>query len=307
MTQRAKHFAATAVALLVAICARTADAESLDRVAARLHEQFAGSFIEETRDGLPFTVQASDAGGVVDSTARFLLAGVAFDRFVDVLGRMEGWCRSLLLHLNVKTCVHHDDEGGGLTLYLGRKYYEHPLDAVRISFDFHGETAPGAIRTTLMADHGPYGTSKYVFVLSAVRVPRGVFVELELSNHVGSAGAIVDLYLNTIGRSKVGFTRVGETIFGNPQYVRGQVGAAERNVVRYMYALSVTLEMEGAPFERLAAAWFDATERHPRQLRELDREDYLEIKRREYENQLELQRAAERGDAVERQTPRRNK
>ncbi len=292
---------------LAAVMPPSIHAETLDAAAERLHDEYAGPFTAATGDGLPFRVQTERADGVVGSRAQFLLEGVPFERFLDVLGHASGWCDSLLLHLNVKTCVHDDEVGDRLVLYLGRKYYEHPLDSIRIAFDFRAEVALEAMRTTLTADQGPYGTSKYVFVLNAVRVAAGVFVELALSNDVGYAGSVVDLYLNTLGRSKIGFTRTGKTIFGNPQYVRGQEGAAERNVVRYLLALRVTLEHADTDFDRRAMAWFDATERHPRQLRELDRDEYLDIKRRERENQVAFQRAADRGEVIERVAPGKNR
>ena len=303
-----RHALACVAVSMGAMLPPSVHGETLDDAADRLHEAFNGPFAEATGRGLPFRVWTQSDEGVVDSRAQFLLADVPFDRFVDVLGRAPGWCESLLLHLNVKTCVSRDAAAGErLELYLGRKYYEHPRESIRIEFDFRTEIASSALRTTLTADHGPYGTSKYVFVLSAVRVPRGVFVELSLSNDVGYAGTVVDLYLNTLGRSKIGFTRTGKTIFGNPQYVRGQEGAAERNVVRYMLALQVSLEKGDAAFADRAAAWFDATERYPRQLREYEREQYLEIKRRERENQVAYQQAADRGETVEHDRPGKNR
>ncbi|MEJ2177327.1 MAG: hypothetical protein P8Y12_05135, partial [Gammaproteobacteria bacterium] len=38
-----------------------------------------------------------------------------------------------------------------------------------------------------------------------------------------------------------------------------------------------------------AAMWFDATEEYALQLHEVSREDYLDAKRREYDNQVKLQ------------------
>ncbi len=296
------HNTILALIAVVGLSMQAAAAEGLDDLERRLHDEYTGSFAE-ARSDLPFTVRAWRDEGRISSAARFLLEGARFEDLVDVLGGMQGWCQSLLLHFNVKTCVHDETGDESLTLYLGRKYYQHPADSIRFVFDFERAIADGVMRATLTAEKGPYGTSGYVFVLGAVRVDEGVFVELLLSTRQGYSDTIVDLYLNTLGRSKVGFTRDGETVFGNPRYVGGREGAAERNVVRYMLALRASLELEDEPFMRRAEGWFEATERYPRQLHELEREEYLEIKRREFENQLAYQSAVERGESVERHSP----
>lgn len=297
--------------VLVCLCltAASAGAETLTETAARLDREYRESFVRHVAgpEKLPFTVEARREHGMVFSKSQFLLEDAPFLALLDVLGTARGWCESLLLHLNVKTCVFHTRDRDHLELYLGRKYYQHPSESVRIVFEFAGETSGGALRTTLTADAGPYGTSKYEFVMTAIEVDEGVFIELRLTNAEGYAGTVVDLYLNTLARHKVGFTRVGETLFGNPKYITGQEAAAERNVVRYMYALKVTLELGDAPFARRAEAWFDATEQHARQLHELERGRYLEIKGREYRNQATYQEAADRGETVEVETPSRNR
>ena len=55
--------------------------------------------------------------------------------------------------------------------------------------------------------------------------------------------------------------------------------------MRYQLAIEAYLATLGQPepaaAERRAAAWFDATEQFAKQLHEVDREDYLAMKRRE--------------------------
>src|SRR5690606_12912813 len=108
-----------------------------------------------------------------------------------------------------------------------------------------------------------------------------------------------DAYLATLGRDKVGFTVVGHDRDGRPRFVQGVEGVIERNAVRYYLALDAFLATSGLPAqERTAAAWrawYSATERYARQLRELSRSEYLQAKRREYRDQVRLQRAVERG------------
>jgi hypothetical protein len=68
--------------------------------------------------------------------------------------------------------------------------------------------------------------------------------------------------------------------------VRGMV---ERNTMRYYLAIEAYLGGLSAPpaqqLDKRLQAWFDATEKYPRQLHELDRSDYLDMKRREYRRQ----------------------
>jgi hypothetical protein len=67
----------------------------------------------------------------------------------------------------------------------------------------------------------------------------------------------------------------------------------ERNAVRYYLALQAFLETQQLqPDLRFAAAaelWYDLTEQFHDQLYEMDRADYLDIKRRERIQQLRLQ------------------
>ena len=66
-------------------------------------------------------------------------------------------------------------------------------------------------------------------------------------------------------------------------------GVMERNTMRYYLAIDAYLDSLAAPagqrVERRLRAWFDATERYPRQLREVDREAYLRMKRQELQRQ----------------------
>ena len=75
--------------------------------------------------------------------------------------------------------------------------------------------------------------------------------------------------------------------------MRGEQGMSERNLIRYLLALEVFLktEQDKGPelFMKRAAIWFNETEKYALQLHEVSRADYLEAKRREYQNQRALQ------------------
>ena len=69
----------------------------------------------------------------------------------------------------------------------------------------------------------------------------------------------------------------------------------ERNVVRYLLALRTLMEthtIAGLQGVRIRTrSWYDATERYAEQLHEVEREDYLRDKEKEYQHQVEMQAA----------------
>jgi hypothetical protein len=92
-------------------------------------------------------------------------------------------------------------------------------------------------------------------------------------------------YLATIGSDKVGFTTAG----GPSEYIGGVRGLVERNTMRYYLAIDAYLGALSSPpdkrLEQRLTNWFDATEQYPRQLHEVDRQEYLQMKHQEYERQ----------------------
>jgi hypothetical protein len=59
----------------------------------------------------------------------------------------------------------------------------------------------------------------------------------------------------------------------------------ERNTMRYYLCIDAYLGSLAAPpaqrVEKRITAWYDATQRYPRQLHELERDDYVRMKRDE--------------------------
>jgi hypothetical protein len=118
-------------------------------------------------------------------------------------------------------------------------------------------------------------------------------VHLSYSYEYGFAGKMaMNAYLATAGANKVGFTVTGRDGNGEPVYIGGVRGAIERNAMRYYLAIDAKLAaMHAAPAQQLEKrleAWFDASERYPRQLHEMDRASYLAMKRGESEGQVSL-------------------
>ncbi len=92
--------------------------------------------------------------------------------------------------------------------------------------------------------------------------------------------------LNPYYRPKVGFTVIGKQADGQPDYIGGVRGLVERNTMRYYLAIDIFLgaahTAPAAQFEKRLQNWFTAVERYPRQLHEMDRGEYLVMKRAEY-------------------------
>lgn len=97
-----------------------------------------------------------------------------------------------------------------------------------------------------------------------------------------AARVAMNAYLATAGSDKVGFSVAGKDSDGKPNYVGGVRGLVERNTMRYYLAIEDYVAAPAASqLEQRLDNWFDATERYPRQLHELDKSDYVTMKRLE--------------------------
>ncbi len=214
------------------------------------------------------------------------------------------WCDILMLHPNTKFCrASTASPDSVLNIGIGRKYEQPPEKAYRMDFAF-GVVAdtPNYLKVRLDADTGPLSTRDYRIVFEAVSLEsERTFIRLSYANAYGTAGRIaLQAYLSTIGSSKVGFTVVGTKANGQPRHVGGLRGVVERNAMRYYLAIEAFLGALSAPapaqFEKRLHDWIDAVERYPLQLYEMERSQYLEMKRREYSRQqADLVRSLEYG------------
>jgi hypothetical protein len=104
-----------------------------------------------------------------------------------------------------------------------------------------------------------------------------------------AARLAMQAYLATAGRDKVGFSITGKAEDGKPVYVDGVRGVLERNTMRYYLAIEAYLGGMSAPpgerEEKRLRDWFAATERYPIQLHEMERDEYLAMKRHELQRQ----------------------
>ena len=207
----------------------------------------------------------------------------------------DHWCDMLILHLNTKYC-RASTEGGSskLAVSIGKKHDQPLAEAYRVNFTYAVATA-GAdyLDVALNARDGPMGTSDYRILLEAVALENGrTFIHLTYSYSYGMAARIaMQAYLATVGSDKVGFTRIGKN--GQDDYIGGVRGVVERNTMRYYLAidsyLSATRTAPGEQLEKRLNNWFAATERYARQLHEVEHNDYLRMKRSEYQRQQTTQ------------------
>ena len=122
---------------------------------------------------------------------------------------------------------------------------------------------------------------------------RGAETFYQLSATIRNARAegrvAMQAYLNTVGRNKVGFTVTGREADGAPRYIDGMRGVVERNTMRYYAAIEAYLGALSTPpqarVEKSMRDWFTAVEGYPRQLHEMERAEYLDMKRKEYSRQ----------------------
>lgn len=223
----------------------------------------------------------------------YALVDYPFAAVSETLTDPADWCDVLILHLNTKYCRASTNKTGSmLAVSIGKKIFQQLDDAHRVNFAYTvATTTPEYFDVGLYSPKGPLGTSDYRIQLEAVSAQAGkTFLHLTYSyTHNFTARLAMQGYLATIGSGKVGFTQTGKQSNGQPEYIGGVRGVVERNTMRYYLAIDAYLgELSTPPAERLEKrlqTWFNATERYAQQLHEVERADYLDMKRREYQRQ----------------------
>jgi hypothetical protein len=243
----------------------------------------------ETSLHRPFKLVSSETTDTVSGEA----FGLIEHPFVGLRAELADpghWCDILILHVNNKACHLSTTDGAAtISMMIARKYDQPVEQAYPVEFLYRiVEASPQYMAIQLSAASGPLGTSDYRIVLEAIPIGDGrAFLHFSYSYRSGFTTRLaMGLYFATVGSGKVGFTEIGRLRDGQPEYIGGSRGLVERNTMRYFLAIEAYLSLLGAPpseqFERRLGQWFDATELHKRQLHEVDRQTYLDIKRREH-------------------------
>lgn len=254
--------------------------------------------VAEPVAGLPLTITSDFDKGASKGTVSGRL-NFPYQTVRNALLTPANWCSVLVLHLNVKACTYTDEPNQrALNLYLGTKEFQSVAQATLIQYKFNVvEDRAERLEIRLQAARGPVGTRDYeISLLVQPQDEKHSFLSLHYQYEMGTRGKFaMESYLNTAGRAKVGFTVVSNAPNGSDQYVSGIRGLTERNVVRYFLAIVAYLEgtsasgVGGENLPATAARWFDLTSRYPKQLFELSRENYLNNKQREFDQQVRLQ------------------
>lgn len=211
----------------------------------------------------------------------------------DPVQGAANWCDVLILHLNIKYC-HASTSASGtvLAVNIGKKTEESLSSSYRVQFTWHqAVSSPDYFRVELSAATGPLSTKDYRIVLEAIPVGEDrTFIHLTYAYGYGTAGRLaMKAYLATIGSDKVGFSTTRDPSTNETRYIGGVRGLVERNTMRYYLAIQAYLDALSSPpaarLDKRLAEWFDATEQYPRQLHEVSRADYMQMKHNEYQRQ----------------------
>jgi len=209
------------------------------------------------------------------------------------LNNSSHWCDVLILHINIKYCYaqKNNDNNAVLTVDLGKKVEQSRADTYEVKFNYQQiASANDYFALGLNAKDGPVGTSDYHILVEAAPInDKRTFLHFTYAYSFGVKGSLaMQAYLATKGRNKVGFTVIDRTKDG-VKYIQGVRGVIERNTMRYYLAIDAYLAALNTPpdnqVDKRFQNWYDSTRIYSRQLYEVEKEDYLAMKRKEYERQ----------------------
>ena len=270
---------ALCVLLAMSCATRAQDAPSPGAIA--LHAQFDAlkDKLAHNAYGRPLVLQSTQASDHLEGEV-YARVDQPYPMVQKALQGTDNWCSILILHLNVKMC---HALPAGLDMALGRKYDQPVDDAYKLHFDYKlANNGADYMKAELTSADGPLGTRDYRIAVEAAPMD-AAHTMLHMSYAYGfglAARVAMNVYLSTAGSDKVGFSVVGKDDDGKPTYVGGVRGLVERNTMRYYLAIDDFVAAPApAQLEQRLNTWFDATERYPRQLHELDKSEYLSMKR----------------------------
>jgi hypothetical protein len=272
-----------ALAVVASSAVQAQDAAALRATQANLREALASSPFQR-----PLVLESTQSAGDLKGDV-YAIVDQPFSVTGPALQGAGHWCELLLLHLNAKDCsVSGQAPSEVLSLVVSRKFDAAPGSGYRVNFDYSVPAAQADyLRVQMAAADGPLGTHDYRLVLEAIALDaKRSFIHMSYAYSYGTAARLaMQTYLATAGRDKVGFSITGKTTTGRPIYIDGMRGVVERNAMRYYLAVEAYLGALSVPpgerQEKRLRDWFAATERHPVQLHEMEREEYLSMKRQE--------------------------
>jgi hypothetical protein len=250
---------------------------------AELHDR-----LERNAFGRELYLASREASGQLKGEVYGVLE-FPFEQVESGLREARSWCDVLILPFNTKHCYAEPGEAARtLAMRIGRKSEQPAELAYPLEFNYRiAARTPDYFRVVLTADKGPIGTRGYQIALEATPLDaKRTFIHFAYAYGFSMMSRLaLQAYLGTVGASKVGFTVTARDERNRPTYVGGLLGATERNTMRYFLAIDAYLASLSVPaaarVDQRLSAWFAATERYPKQLHEMDRGEYLSMKRKE--------------------------
>ena len=215
----------------------------------------------------------------------YAVVNYPFSKVNAALKDPANWCDIMILHQNTKYCKASGDiNDTELKMLIGKKISQELDEAHKMDLNYRLiKSDANFLAVQLHADQGPIGTKNYQVLLEAVPVSsKQTFLHFSYSYAYGLTGSVaIKAYLASAGRNKVGFSPNED----GSGYIGGVRGMVERNTMRYYLAIDSYLGALSTPPEKQLSKrlqdWYAATERYPRQLREITRNAYLSMKREE--------------------------
>ena len=247
--------------------------------------------------GLPIHLQSKTENNAM----RGDVSGIIHHSFETVsknLSSLTNWCEIMPMHLNIKACTYHYvNDQCKLIFYSGRKFYEKADDVYHLDYQFQVSSLDkDYFNASLTSKEGPLDTTDYLIIVEAIPLTdNATFLHFTYEYKYGFwARLAMSTYFATLGHNKTGFTIIGNDDQEHPIYVKGIRGVVERNAMRYYFAIQSFLDTKNTPVEKRFSEkishWFDLTEKHHKQLYEINKQDYLKYKNREHQDQIRLQK-----------------
>ncbi len=290
MNRFLKFAAAVAAALLLPLGSHAAGA--LGPAALRAHHATLAPQLADNVFGGPLVLQSEEVARRIEGDV-YAVIDHPFAAVAAALKDPGQWCEILILHLNTKFCRRSEEQGATrVEVRVGKKNPQSVQAASLLAFTWRPpRVQPDYVSVQMDAADGPYDTRDYRLLAEAVPLEGGrTFLHMGYAlSYGGASDFAMQLYLGTIGRDKVGFTRLKAPRASDEGFVAGMRGVVERNTMRYYLAIDAYLDSLSAPpgeqLDKRLRAWFDATEKYPRQLHEVERDAYLRMKRDEVQRQ----------------------
>ncbi len=267
-------------------------AQAMRELHRKLGDQLANSPLKR-----PVVLDSKETDGGLQGDV-YAVVDYSVDDVRHALERSAQWCDMLVLHINNRRCrAARSPTGETVTLSVVPRY-DKPIDqAFELSFVHRVVHAShDYLLVDLSAESGPMGTSQYRVLLEAIPLgERQTFLHFAYAyDHNMMAKLATQAYLATFGSNKVGFTVVGKTPDGAPEYIRGLRGLVERNAMRYFLTLDAYLDGLSVPLpereDKRLNSWFQSVEQYPTQLHEIDLATYLAIKREDRQRDAQAPR-----------------